>query len=110
MSINENLLQSFDNFSLTSRIISRVIKGCGLGRNSATPGLMTYREFIPFIISTEAKSTVPAIEYWFRCLDSDEDGVISLHELYCFWEEQQDRMLTSRMSDPWKFDDFICNL
>ncbi len=110
MSIDEPSLQTFDCFGLSTRVLSRVISGCGLGRNPLNPGFMSYREFIPFIISSESKSTNPSIEYWFRCLDTDGDGVISLYELYWFWEEQYDRMTISRMSDPWKFDDFVCNL
>lgn len=110
MRIDESSLQTFDCCALTTRMASRVIQGCGLGRNASSPGFMTYREFIPFIIASEAKSITPSIEYWFRCLDTDGDGVISLHELFWFWEEQFDRMTMSRMSDPWKFDDFVCNL
>jgi Ca2+-binding EF-hand superfamily protein len=110
MSIDETSLQTFDCCGLTTRIVSRVIQGCGLGRNPEKSGSMSYREFIPFIIASEAKSTNSSIEYWFRCLDKDDDGVISLHELQWFWEEQFDRMTISRMSEPWKFDDFVCNL
>ena len=110
MFIDESSLKTFDCGSLTTRMVSRVIQGCGLGRNPSKPGCMTYKEFVPFIIASEAKSTIPSIEYWFRCLDTDGDGVISLHELYWFWEEQFDRMTMSMMSEPWKFDDFVCNL
>lgn len=110
MLIDEMALQVFEHGALTSRVVSRVIQGCGQGRRVESPNFMTYREFIPFIISCEDKKSIPAIEYWFRCLDLDGDGVISLHELRYFWEEQFERMLESRMSDPWKFEDFICSL
>jgi serine/threonine-protein phosphatase 2A regulatory subunit B'' len=110
MLVDEVALQSFEHGALTSRIINRVIQGCGQGRYTVNNKQMTYREFIPFIISCEDKRTVPAIEYWWRCLDLDGDGIVSLHELHYFWEEQYERMIESRMSDPWKFEDFICSL
>ena len=108
--INEPALYSFESGSITTRLLNRVIQGYGRGRKPQNAQSMTYQEFIPFIISCEDKTSIPAIEYWFRCLDLDGDGKISLYELNFFWEEQYERMLESRMSDPWKFDDFICSL
>jgi serine/threonine-protein phosphatase 2A regulatory subunit B'' len=46
----------------------------------------------------------------FRCLDLDGDGRISLYEMEAFYKEQYKRMMTYRMSDPWKFSDFVCSL
>lgn len=110
MFIDEFVLRNYERGALTSRIMSRVIHGCGQGRPTQTLGRISYKEFIPFIISVEDKKTTPGIEYWFRCLDLDGDGVISLHELHYFWEEQFERMIEQRMSDPWQFDDFVCSL
>ncbi|KAJ3120091.1 Serine/threonine-protein phosphatase 2A regulatory subunit B'' subunit alpha [Nowakowskiella sp. JEL0407] len=70
----------------------------------------TYRDFIWFILSVEDKKTPQGIEFWFRMLDRDGDGVLSLHELRYFYEEQWKRMLNGRMSDPWKFNDFVCSI
>ena len=33
-----------------------------------------------------------SIEYWFRCMDSDGDGVLSLYELVFFYEEVLQRL------------------
>ena len=33
-----------------------------------------------------------SIEYWFRCLDVDGDGVLSLYELQLFYEEVLQRL------------------
>lgn len=49
---------------------------------------MTYQEFVFFLISEEDKKTETSIEYWFRCLDLDGDGYLSLFELEYFYEEQ----------------------
>lgn len=37
------------------------------------------------------KSTTVAIEYWFRCLDEDGDGIITCYDLYHYWKEQEKR-------------------
>lgn len=37
-------------------------------------------------------STTHSIEYWFRCLDIDGDGVLSLFELVYFYEEVLQRL------------------
>ncbi len=34
------------------------------------------------------KTHPTSIEYWFRVLDMDGDGVISMHELQVFYDEQ----------------------
>ncbi|KAI7906199.1 uncharacterized protein BX663DRAFT_549296 [Cokeromyces recurvatus] len=49
---------------------------------------LTYFDFIWFLLSEVDKSTAVAIEYWFRCLDIDGDGIISGFELSQFWKDQ----------------------
>jgi serine/threonine-protein phosphatase 2A regulatory subunit B'' len=111
MVINLGCLLRYDGGSMTPAILKRVMAGCGKPLEKGTnAGLMTYDDFIWFILSVEDKRTPQAIEYWFRCLDLDGDGVISLYELSFFYEDQYERMLCSRVSDVWKFDDFVCSL
>lgn len=78
------------------------------------------------VLLVEDKSAPSAISFWFRVLDTDDDGVISLHELRGFWEEQIKRMREGRTGMPdarnpnmvpgywsgeiWDWPDFICNL
>ncbi|CAO3615992.1 unnamed protein product [Mucor fragilis] len=49
---------------------------------------LTYFDFIWFLLSEVDKSTPMAIRYWFRCLDIDDDGVLSSYELSQFWHDQ----------------------
>ncbi|KAJ3027167.1 UNVERIFIED_CONTAM: hypothetical protein HDU68_004316 [Siphonaria sp. JEL0065] len=51
-----------------------------------------YKEFIAFIISAEEKTSDSALDYWFRILDLDGDGVLSMLELETFWEHQHMRL------------------
>lgn len=111
MLINLPSLLRYDNGSMTPAILKRVAAGCGKPlEKGAKSGVMTYDDFIWFILSAEDKHTPQSIEYWFRCVDLDGDGVISLYEIQQFYEEQYDRMMLSRVSDLWKFDDFVCSL
>lgn len=109
MTISLGELLRYDIGSMTQAILERVMEGCGKPLVKGN-GVMTYDDFIWFILSVEDKRTPQAIEYWFRCLDLDGDGIISLFELRHFYEDQYDRMLTSRVSDLWKFEDFVCSL
>ena len=40
--------------------------------------IMTYSEFVWFILSEEDKSTLTAAEFWFRVMDRDGDGIVTL--------------------------------
>lgn len=46
-------------------------------------GLMTYQDFVWFILSEEDRDSTASLEYWFRMLDLDEDGCWSSFELEC---------------------------
>lgn len=64
---------------------------------------MSYADFVYFLLANEDKNSVSGIEYWFRVLDGDGDGVISWWEVRAFWEE-------SRSGDKWGFEDLVCSL
>lgn len=53
---------------------------------------MSYTDFVWFLLSEEDKRHQTAIEYWFRCMDLDGDGFLSMYELEYFYEEQMHRM------------------
>ena len=59
---------------------------------------MIFMSFLPsFLQSSSTSPSAPpsplhSIEYWFRCMDSDGDGVLSLYELVFFYEEVLQRL------------------
>jgi len=86
-------------------MIDRIVSGAGRLDRAAVPlgggpsvaergaaGQMIFEDFIYFLLSEEDKTTQTSLEYWFRCLDMDGDGVLSLFELEYFYEEQQARL------------------
>ena len=47
---------------------------------------MTFGDFVWFIICVEDKTTEQSIDYWFRIMDLDGNGVITGYELEYFHE------------------------
>lgn len=77
--------------------------GCALSRRAAervfscrrlarTGGLFEYDDFVRFVLSEEDRSSRSAMGYWFRVLDIDGDGAVSLRDMAWFYEEQAARM------------------
>lgn len=50
-----------------------------------------------------------SIEYWFRCMDLDGDGVLSMYELEYFYEEQCQK-LEAMGIEPLSFEDCLCQM
>ncbi|KAJ3136542.1 Serine/threonine-protein phosphatase 2A regulatory subunit B'' subunit alpha [Physocladia obscura] len=111
MIIEASDMSAYDRGSLTSLMMSRVVTGYGKPLSLGTQSLqISYKDFIWFILSVEDKQHHTSIDYWFRCLDLDCDGKLSLHELKEFYDEQAERMIDFRVNEPWKFDDLVCSL
>ncbi|KAJ2444303.1 Serine/threonine-protein phosphatase 2A regulatory subunit B'' subunit alpha [Coemansia sp. RSA 2424] len=71
---------------------------------------MTYSDFIWFLLSEIDKTSPTAVEYWFRCLDLDGDGVLTVYELEYFYDEQFSRMEEEMSGDVIMLDDLMCQL
>lgn len=90
-------------------MIDRIFSGAvtrGLVRKHAK---MTYPEFVWFLISEEDKRHPRSIEYWFRCMDIDGDGYLSMYELEYFYEEQVKRMEALGI-EALPFTDCVCQV
>jgi len=49
------------------------------------------------------------VEYWFRCMDIDGDGVISMYEMEYFYEEQMQKMEALGI-ERLPFEDCLCQV
>ncbi|XP_028250606.1 serine/threonine-protein phosphatase 2A regulatory subunit B'' subunit alpha isoform X1 [Parambassis ranga] len=103
-------LARYNDHASSSRIIERLFSGAVTRGNAVQrEGRMSYAEFVWFLISEEDKKNPTSIEYWFRCMDMDGDGVLSMFELEYFYEEQCQRM--ERMGiEPLPFQDLLCQM
>uniref|UniRef100_A0A671T0B3 Serine/threonine-protein phosphatase 2A regulatory subunit B'' subunit alpha-like n=1 Tax=Sinocyclocheilus anshuiensis TaxID=1608454 RepID=A0A671T0B3_9TELE len=79
------------------------------GKSVQREGRMSYAEFVWFLISEEDKKNPTSVEYWFRCMDMDGDGVLSMFELEFFYEEQCERMEGMGI-EPLPFQDLLCQM
>ncbi|CAL1575667.1 unnamed protein product [Knipowitschia caucasica] len=103
-------LSRYNDHASSNRIIERLFSGAVTRGNAVQrEGRMSYAEFVWFLISEEDKKIPTSIEYWYRCMDVDGDGVLSMFELEYFYEEQCERM--ERMGiEPLPFQDLLCQM
>ncbi|KAJ0112671.1 hypothetical protein Patl1_01748 [Pistacia atlantica] len=104
----ENLIK-YSNHALTYRIVDRIFSQVPRKFSSGVEGKMNYEDFVYFMLSEEDKSSEPSIEYWFKCIDLDENGVITYNEMQFFYEEQLHRM-ECISQEPVLFGDILCQI
>ncbi|XP_028969028.1 serine/threonine-protein phosphatase 2A regulatory subunit B'' subunit delta [Galendromus occidentalis] len=90
--IDRNDMAKHNNAALSTRIIERIFTPGVVISTPESKGRMAYEDFVHFLLAEENKKHPRAIEYWFRCMDLDGDGRLSLYELEFFYEEQTQRM------------------
>ncbi|XP_067394888.1 serine/threonine-protein phosphatase 2A regulatory subunit B'' subunit alpha [Emydura macquarii macquarii] len=109
LSINQKDLARYNDQALSTRIIERIFSGAVVRGSDAQEGRMSYADFVWLLIAEEDKRSPTSIEYWFRCMDLDGDGVLSMYELEYFYEEQCERMEVMGI-EPLPFQDLLCQM
>ncbi|CAA6662499.1 unnamed protein product [Spirodela intermedia] len=104
----ENLIR-YSSHALTYRIVDRIFSQVPRKFTSRVEGKMGYEDFVYFILSEEDKSSEPSLEYWFRCIDLDGNGVLTPNEMQFFYEEQLHRM-ECMAQEPVQFEDILCQM
>ncbi|XP_033637963.1 serine/threonine-protein phosphatase 2A regulatory subunit B'' subunit beta-like [Asterias rubens] len=108
--IDRKDMSKHNDHAISSRMIERIFSpGAVLSPDSVREGRLSYTEFVTFLISEEDKKTSMSIEYWFRCMDMDGDGYLSMYELEYFYEEQINKM-ESLGIETLPFQDCLCQL
>ncbi|KOX77839.1 Serine/threonine-protein phosphatase 2A regulatory subunit B'' subunit alpha [Melipona quadrifasciata] len=114
--IDKTDLTKHNDHALSKRMIARIFSGA-VTRGGVKSGngvqqpqdKMSYTEFVWFLLSEEDKNHPTAIEYWFRCMDLDGDGYLSMYELEYFYEEQLHRMEAIGL-ETLPFEDCLCQM
>ncbi|EGG15826.1 hypothetical protein DFA_09495 [Cavenderia fasciculata] len=103
-------LSRYSNFSLTDKIVSRIIESPVFTEDPRYYGSkLSYKNFVWFILSEEDKTNNTSIEYWFKCLDFDHDGILSFHEMEFFYDDQKERLDSLNLEPP-IFIDLLCQI
>ncbi|KAL3338217.1 hypothetical protein AABB24_030390 [Solanum stoloniferum] len=104
----ENLIR-YGNHALTYRIVDRMFSQVPRKFTSKVEGKMGYEDFVYFILSEEDKTSEPGLEYWFKCIDLDGNGILTRNEMQFFYEEQLHRM-ECMGQEPVLFEDILCQM
>ncbi|KAK2904866.1 hypothetical protein Q8A67_006665 [Cirrhinus molitorella] len=108
--IDERDLMRHNDQAISHRMIERLFSGAVTrDRKVHKEGKLSYADFVWFLISEEDKKTETSIEYWFRCMDLDGDGVLSMYELQYFYQEQCQK-LEALAIEPLPFEDCLCQM
>ncbi|XP_065163604.1 serine/threonine-protein phosphatase 2A regulatory subunit B'' subunit alpha isoform X3 [Atheta coriaria] len=109
--IDKQDMTRHNDHALSKRIIDRIFSGCVTRgqRKTQHDEKLSYCEFVWFLLSEEDKRHPTAIEYWFRCMDLDGDGYISMYELEYFYEEQMHRLEMIGI-ETLPFEDCLCQM
>eukprot|EP00177_Eucheuma_denticulatum_P004803 GFKZ01008722.1.p1 GENE.GFKZ01008722.1~~GFKZ01008722.1.p1 ORF type:complete len:1022 (+),score=142.39 GFKZ01008722.1:558-3623(+) len=110
LQIDREDLMRYGSHSLTYRIVDRIFGGYARPLDCPdNPGYMSYTDFIWFCLSEEDKTSETAIDYWFRCIDMDGDGLITMYDMEYFYKEQLHRMECFG-HEPVQIRDILCQL
>ncbi|KAL3848574.1 hypothetical protein ACJMK2_019424 [Sinanodonta woodiana] len=107
--IDRNDLARHNDHAINMKVIDRIFSGSVTRGNTFKEGKMSYPEFVWFLLSEEDKRHPTSIEYWFRCMDLDGDGIISMYEMEYFYEEQMQKMEALGI-ERLPFEDCLCQM
>ncbi|KAI8638562.1 hypothetical protein BD408DRAFT_485459 [Parasitella parasitica] len=119
--ISENDLGNYNDGLLSEKLTRQIMQHGRIpafarentSRLNNQERILTYLDYIWFVLSETDKSTPVAIEYWFRCMDDDGDGIITTFDLEEHWQDQEKKLfdiIDGYSEDAIRFDDLICQL
>uniref|UniRef100_A0A915AVB1 EF-hand domain-containing protein n=1 Tax=Parascaris univalens TaxID=6257 RepID=A0A915AVB1_PARUN len=112
--INKIDMSQHGSGAIPPRVIDRIFSGAvtrspGGRRVREALETIAYTDFVAFLLAEEDKKHPTSIEYWFRVLDLDGDGFLSLYEMEYFYNGVKSKMDQHNI-DSMRFDDVVCNL
>lgn len=85
-------------------VIERVFAGAGRELRSGVKNRIGYEDFVWFCLSEEDKQHPTSIRYWFKILDLDADGVLSMYELKVFYDATAAKVVQLMQENELPFD------
>lgn len=108
--ISKNDLLRFNEFSISPVIAERLFRAnfYPLSRNKRK-NYLDFTSFAYFLMSSEDKSNLTAINFWYKLCDLDDDGVLSIKEIEYLYDIQFERMKNTG-NETIPFDDIFRQL
>lgn len=105
----DDLMLYFPDGTMNPRVVERIFQGCGRKLVCKVKNRMNYEDFVYFCICEEDKASRRSIQYWFRVLDVDGDGILSGYELEYFYSYTRSKMVQMTMESI-SFTDVMCQI
>lgn len=97
-----------DGGMLSARVVNRILE---VNLTDSSRKKMGLSDFTVFLMSEVDKSNPQSLEYWFKILDLDNDGFLSLKELHTFHLDNVATLIALDLLHHFvRFDDLICQL
>ena len=96
----------YEGYSLSRKTLDRIFEEVPRNFKSGQPNLMWYEDFVWFMLWEEDKTSRRSLQYWFKIIDLDGNGIITPNEMEYFYEEQLQR-LESLNHEPILFVDLL---
>eukprot|EP00038_Savillea_parva_P025761 m.49366 g.49366 ORF g.49366 m.49366 type:complete len:553 (+) comp7112_c0_seq1:142-1800(+) len=111
LELTRDALTDYDDAGFPAAVIDRIMS-CFVTSKRSVEGqelreTVNYFDFVALMLSDIDKATRPAVSFWFRCLDLDDDGVLSPHEIRTVYESMRDLLLL-KGEESLEFRDFFC--
>eukprot|EP01086_Lenisia_limosa_P002521 TRINITY_DN1595_c0_g1_i1.p1 TRINITY_DN1595_c0_g1~~TRINITY_DN1595_c0_g1_i1.p1 ORF type:complete len:259 (-),score=41.48 TRINITY_DN1595_c0_g1_i1:39-815(-) len=109
LEVSREDVAKYNEYALSPKALDRIFSGVPRKLSGSSDSMMTYRDFVWFLLSEEDKSSETSLKYWFKVADLDGDGVLSFFELEFFYSEQVKRLQQMQV-EPVSFGDVLCQM
>jgi serine/threonine-protein phosphatase 2A regulatory subunit B'' len=107
--ITKEEFSKYDGHSLSRKAVDRIFAQIPRLFKSGQKDKMGFEDFVWYLLSEEDKTNPTSIEYWFKVVDLDGNGIITPHEIQYFYDEQTHRMQYLD-NEIVHFNDILCQL
>lgn len=107
--LSKSEFERYGGDALTHIAVDRVFALSSLNCWARSDGLLSYRDFVYFMLSEEDKCTLRGTRYWFEVLDLDGDGELSFRDLEQFYRSQAES-LDELGVEAMQFPDVLCQM
>ena len=83
-------------YNLGMRTVNRIFDEIPRKFISEEKYMMSYEDFIYYMISEEDKTSPTSIKYWFKVIDLNNEGIITKKEMEYFYEEQIEKLKNNK--------------